>query len=44
VGSTRTYFVYDGSLPLLEVDTNGTVQAINTSGAAELVSRRPSKT
>jgi hypothetical protein len=40
VGSTRTYFVYDGAVPLLEVDTNGTVQAINTFGAAALVSRR----
>ena len=40
VGSTRSYFVYDGATPIIELDGNGAITAINTYGAAGLVSRR----
>jgi hypothetical protein len=34
-----TYFVYDGGLPLLELNAGGGVQAVNTFGANGLLSR-----
>jgi hypothetical protein len=37
-----TYFVYDGSLPLLELNASSTVTAVNTFGANGLLSRRES--
>lgn len=36
----RTYFIYDGSAPLLELDGSGNLSAVNTWGAYGLVSRR----
>lgn len=36
----RTYFLYDGTTPVLELDASGAVTAVNTFGAAGLVSRR----
>jgi RHS repeat-associated protein len=36
----RTYFLYDGSLAVVELDAAGSVVAANTFGAAGLVSRR----
>lgn len=36
----RTYFLYDGTLPVVELDTNGSVTATNTFGVAGLISRR----
>ena len=38
--SSRTYFIYDGTSIVAELDSSGTVSAMNTSGAAGLVSRR----
>jgi RHS repeat-associated protein len=35
----RTYFVYDGTIPVVELDSTGNVSATNTFGAAGLVSR-----
>jgi hypothetical protein len=39
-GTTRTYFLYDGQTPVLEMDSTGAVTATNTLGAAGLLSRR----
>ncbi|MBS1706541.1 MAG: hypothetical protein JST40_11760 [Armatimonadetes bacterium] len=39
-GSTRTYYIYDGAVPILELNSTGAVSAVNTWGAAGLVSRR----
>jgi len=36
---TRTYFLYDGTEPVCEVDTNGNVLGTNTFGADGLISR-----
>ena len=36
----RTYFVYDGTVPVLEMNASGAITAVNTFGAAGLVSRR----
>ena len=36
----RTYFVYDGLVPVCETDTNGNVTAVNTWGANGLLARR----
>jgi RHS repeat-associated protein len=36
----RTYFIYDGAVPVVELDSAGAVTATNTFGAAGLVSRR----
>ncbi|MBV9852044.1 MAG: RHS repeat protein, partial [Armatimonadetes bacterium] len=36
----RTYYLYDGSLPVAETDAAGNVTAVNTFGANGLVSRR----
>ena len=40
VGAARTYFLYDGDDPVIEMDSAGTVTAVNTFGANGLVSRR----
>ena len=40
VGSTRTYFLYDGTAPVAEYSSTGTLLATNTFGADGLVSRR----
>jgi RHS repeat-associated protein len=39
-GITRTYFLYDGQTPVLEMDSTGAVTAVNTLGANGLLSRR----
>ncbi len=39
-GDPVTWFVYDGLIPVLEVDGNGSVSEIHTSGANGLLSRR----
>lgn len=36
----RTYYLYDGTLPVVELDAAGAVTAANTFGGAALVSRR----
>ena len=36
----RTYYVYDGATPIVEVDSNDGVQAVNSFGGAGLLSRR----
>ena len=38
--SGRTYFLYDGIVPVVEIDSTGAVTATNTFGASGLVSRR----
>jgi RHS repeat-associated protein len=38
--SGRTYFLYDGTLPVAEMDSSGTMTATNTFGATGLLSRR----
>lgn len=38
----RTYFLYDGTTPVLELSATGSVQAVNTFGANGLVSRSTS--
>jgi RHS repeat-associated protein len=38
--SGRTYFLYDGILPVVELDSSGSVTSTNTFGACGLVSRR----
>lgn len=43
-GNGRTYFLYDGIVPVVELDSSGTVIAANTHGATGLVSRRISTT
>jgi RHS repeat-associated protein len=40
--SGRTYFLYDGIVPVVEIDSSGTVTATNTFGASGLVSRHES--
>ncbi len=40
VGGQTTYFLYDGSTPLCELDGNGNVLATNTWGNTGLISRR----
>ena len=42
--TSRTYFVYDGILPVVELDSSGAVTATNTFGAVGLVSRRVAST
>ena len=39
-GMTRTYFLYDGSQPVCEYGSTGTLTATNTFGADGLISRR----
>lgn len=36
----RTYFIYDGTAPVVELDATGAVVATNTFGATGLISRR----
>jgi len=38
----RTYFVYNGEVPVCELDSAGAVQAVNTFGAVGLISRHTS--
>jgi RHS repeat-associated protein len=38
--TTRTYFLYDGIMPVLEMDSNAYVTATNSFGTLGLVSRR----
>lgn len=38
-GTTRTYYLYDGNAPTVEMDASGNVTAINTFGVAGLISR-----
>ena len=40
----RTYFLYDGLVPVCEVDANGNVTAVNTFGATGLLSRHTNGT
>jgi RHS repeat-associated protein len=40
----RTYFLYDGTSPLVELDNTGAILSTNTFGASGLVSRRSSST
>jgi RHS repeat-associated protein len=40
----RTYFLYDGILPAVELDSSGAVTATNTFGASGLASRRTGST
>jgi RHS repeat-associated protein len=42
--SGRTYFLYDGSFPVVELDATGAVTATNTFGAGGLISRREGST
>ena len=37
--SVRTYFLYDGARPVCELNSSGTVTAVNTFGANGLISR-----
>jgi RHS repeat-associated protein len=39
-GGVRTYFLYDGKLPVVELDSTGNVTAVNSFGRPGLVSRR----
>jgi RHS repeat-associated protein len=39
---TTTYYLYDGSVPVCELNSSGTVTATNTFGAAGLLSRHTS--
>jgi RHS repeat-associated protein len=41
-GSTTTYFLYDGTTPVCELNSSGTVTATNTFGAAGLLARHTS--
>ncbi len=41
-GAGRTYFLYDGALPVIELSATGTVTATNTFGANGLLARRVS--
>ncbi|HLK60970.1 MAG TPA: RHS repeat-associated core domain-containing protein, partial [Chthonomonadaceae bacterium] len=40
----RSYFLYDGTFPVCELDASGNVQAVNTSSTNGLVSRRTTST
>jgi RHS repeat-associated protein len=42
--SARTYFLYDGTAPVVELDSSGVVSATNTLGTSGLVSRREGST
>jgi RHS repeat-associated protein len=42
--STRTYFLYDSIVPVIEMDSSGSVIATNSFGAAGLVSRHEGST
>jgi RHS repeat-associated protein len=42
--TSRTYFLYDGIVPVIELDASGAVAATNSFGASGLVSRRESST
>jgi RHS repeat-associated protein len=42
--SIRTYFLYDGVVPIVELDVSGNVSATNTFGTNGLVSRRTAGT
>jgi hypothetical protein len=42
--SARTYFLYDGIVPVVELDSTGAVTATNTFGASGLVSHREGST
>jgi RHS repeat-associated protein len=42
--STRTYFLYDGIVPVVELDSSGAVLATNSFGASGLISRREAST
>jgi hypothetical protein len=42
--TTTTYFLYDGILPVVELDSSGSIAATITFGAAGLVSRRSGST
>jgi len=42
--TNTTYFLYDGILPVVELNSSGSVAATNTFGAAGLVSRRTGST
>jgi RHS repeat-associated protein len=39
-GGSRTYFLYDGEFPVVELNSAGSVTAVTTSGANGVVSRR----
>ena len=41
-GGVTTYFLYDGTFPVCELDNAGNVKAVNTMGAERLVSRHTS--
>jgi RHS repeat-associated protein len=40
VGATRTYYLYDGTAPLCEMNSAGSITAVTTFGANGLLSRR----
>lgn len=42
VSAGRTYFLYDGTKPIIELDSSGAVTATNTFGPGNLISRRVS--
>jgi RHS repeat-associated protein len=42
LGATRTYFVYDGTQPIIELSSSGAVTAYNTFGPSFLLSRHTS--
>ena len=42
--TTKTYFIYDGRVPVSEIAPSGTIQATNTFGATGLVVRNTSLT
>jgi RHS repeat-associated protein len=42
--SVRTYFLYDGARPVVELDASGSVSATNTFGIDGLISRRTAST
>ncbi len=42
--TARTYFLYDGPFPVVELNTSGSITAINSFGPAGLVSRREGNT
>lgn len=44
VSSTTTYFVYDGSEPIIEMNSSGTVTALNVFAPDGLVARQASST
>jgi hypothetical protein len=40
VGSTVTWYLYDGAVPVLELNNDGTIKALTTFGPNGLISRR----